>query len=47
MTIKIEQKKRKRERQMDDRRNDSVCVFKRKVIFMWSEGIGRELREGV
>lgn len=32
---------------MDDRENDSVCVFKRKVIFMRSEGIGRELREGV
>lgn len=47
MTIKIEQRKKERDRWMTGEMTVCVCVFKRKVIFMRSEGIGRELREGV
>lgn len=49
VAIKIEQREKERDRWMTGKMTVRVCVrvFKRKVIFMRSEGIGRELREGV
>lgn len=44
VAIKIEQREKERDRWMTGEM--TVCVFKRKVI-MRSEGVGRELREGV